>query len=211
MGEADSESRQVQFDSADDTPVLVVQDGPQSGAAFPLLSGLTTIGRQPDNDVVLDSPVVSRKHAVIMESGEGYAIRDLGSTNGTYVNRQRIDENEHPLQHGDLIQLGGRDISLLFRHTAGRTLKVSMAGAMLSPVVVDGRARQAYVNGRILDPPLAKKEFDLLMMLDARRGEAVSRDEIAQQVWPERPEGDVGNHEIEQCVHRLRTRIEDDT
>ena len=57
---------------------------------------------------------------------------------------------------------------------------------------------------------MTRKEFDLVMLLDERRSEAVSRDDIAKQVWPERPDGDLGNHEIEQCVHRVRARMEED-
>ncbi len=210
MRPTDSGQRQLHFDNPEDVPKLVLHEGSGGEASFPLTSPMTTLGRQPGNDIVLDSPVVSRRHAIIAQSDQGYAIRDLGSTNGTFVNHQRIDQGEHLLQHGDLIQLGG-EVSLVFRHAGGRTLRVSLAGGMLYPIVVDSRARQVYVRGQPLDPPLARKEFDLLMLLEARRGEAISRDEIARDVWPERPEGDVGNHEIEQCVHRLRARIEEDT
>jgi len=207
----DSGYEQLNFDNDESTPMLVIQDGPNSGTSFGLTSGITSIGRQSDSDIVIDSPVVSRTHAIITENQQGYTIRDLGSTNGTFVNRLKVEDDEHLLQHGDLIQLGGSEVSLLFKHSGARTLEVSLTGTMLGAIVVDSRARHVYVEGSILDPPLARKEFDLLMLLDSRRGEAISRDDIATQVWPERPEGDVGNHEIEQCVHRLRARIEDDT
>lgn len=76
--------------------------------------------------------------------------------------------------------------------------------------MVDAKARHVYVEGQKLDPPVPRKEFDLLMLLDSKRGEAISRDEISIHVWPERTDGDVGNHEIEQCVRRVRVRIEQD-
>lgn len=66
--------------------------------------------------------------------------------------------------------------------------------------MVDAKARHVYVEGQKLDPPVPRKEFDLLMLLDSKWGEAISRDEISIHVWPERADGDVGNHEIEQCV-----------
>jgi pSer/pThr/pTyr-binding forkhead associated (FHA) protein len=188
---------------------LVVQEGPNSGTSHPLVSEITALGRQPDNHVVLDEPVVSRKHAVIEETDAGYYLRDLGSTNGTFVNGLRV-EQDYVLQHGDVIRLGGGS-GLSFQHIGARTLKLSAVGASSQAIVVDKRARHVYVRGQLLEPAMARKEFDLLMLLDSRRGEAISRDEIASNVWPERTDGDVGDHEIEQCVHRVRNRIEEDT
>jgi DNA-binding CsgD family transcriptional regulator len=70
-----------------------------------LESDRITIGKSPDNDVVLDDPVVSRLHAVIERYAAGWAIRDLGSRNGTYVNGERIG-SERALRPGDEIRLG---------------------------------------------------------------------------------------------------------
>jgi DNA-binding response OmpR family regulator len=117
---------------------------------------------------------------------------------------------DYILQHGDVIRLGGGS-GISFQHIGARTLKLSAVGASSQAIVVDRRARHVYVRGQVLEPAMARKEFDLLMLLDSRRGEAISRDEIASNVWPERTDGDVGDHEIEQCVHRVRNRIEEDT
>ena len=51
-----------------------------------------TIGREPTSDVFLDDVTVSRNHAVVLRTGDGTRLRDLGSLNGTYVNRRRIDD-----------------------------------------------------------------------------------------------------------------------
>ena len=67
------------------------------------------------------------------------------------------------------------------------------------------------MDGKRVTPPLPRKEFNLLLTLYTHRGEVVTKSDIALSVWPERPEGDVGNHEIEQCVRRLRVHIEPDS
>ena len=181
-----------------------------SGETNQLALGTTTLGRESDNDIVLDEAAVSRKHAEIITNESGYHLRDLDSTNGTFVNRQKVGEGQHLLNHGDVIRLGGGDTTFVFRNLGARTVKVSIVESPTDAVVIDDRARQVYVHGQRLDPLLTRKEFDLLVLLDSRRGESVSRNDISRTVWPERTEGDVGNHEIEQCIHRVRARIEDD-
>ncbi|MGH9190401.1 MAG: FHA domain-containing protein [Acidimicrobiales bacterium] len=86
------------------TAVLVVKRGPNAGSKFVLNSGVTTAGRHPDSDVFLDDITVSRRHAEIVASHAGYTVRDAGSLNGTYVNRERIEEG--PLANGDEVQIG---------------------------------------------------------------------------------------------------------
>jgi pSer/pThr/pTyr-binding forkhead associated (FHA) protein len=86
------------------TALLIVLRGPNTGARFLLDSDEVTSGRHPHSDIFLDDVTVSRRHAVFARSGDGYLVRDVGSLNGTYVNRQRIDEAVlHP---GDEVQIG---------------------------------------------------------------------------------------------------------
>ncbi|GAA2743411.1 hypothetical protein GCM10009868_17030 [Terrabacter aerolatus] len=86
------------------TALLVVLRGPNTGARFLLDDQQVAAGRHPDSDIFLDDVTVSRKHALFVAQGGGYLVRDAGSLNGTYVNRQRIDEA--PLQLGDEVQIG---------------------------------------------------------------------------------------------------------
>ncbi|QYJ14669.1 hypothetical protein Rxycam_00471 [Rubrobacter xylanophilus DSM 9941] len=65
---------------------------------------VVTVGRHPESDIFLDDVTVSRKHAEILRSEGGYRIRDVGSLNGTYVNRVRVDAVD--LRNGDEIQIG---------------------------------------------------------------------------------------------------------
>lgn len=84
--------------------LLIVQHGPTAGARFLLDSDSTTVGRHPKADIFLDDVTVSRKHAEFVTSPQGHVVRDVGSLNGTYVNRTRIDEAL--LVVGDEVQIG---------------------------------------------------------------------------------------------------------
>ena len=76
--------------------MLLVQRGPDAGARFLLDSDTVSVGRHPDSDIFLDDISVSRRHATFTRSGAGYVIADLGSLNGSYVNRDRIDSEDRP-------------------------------------------------------------------------------------------------------------------
>jgi pSer/pThr/pTyr-binding forkhead associated (FHA) protein len=84
--------------------LLVVQRGPNAGARFLLDADRTTAGRRPDSDIFLDDVTVSRKHAEFVRRGDQFVVRDIGSLNGTYVQRDRIDEMV--LRDGDEVQIG---------------------------------------------------------------------------------------------------------
>jgi hypothetical protein len=84
--------------------MLLVMRGPNAGSRFRLDSDLTTAGRHPDSDIFLDDVTVSRRHAEFYRRGAVFTVRDVGSLNGTYVNRERIEEAE--LTGGDEVQIG---------------------------------------------------------------------------------------------------------
>jgi hypothetical protein len=84
--------------------LLVVKRGPNAGSRFLLDQDVTTAGRHPDSDIFLDDVTVSRRHAEFRREGSGYTVHDVGSLNGTYVNRERIDIA--PLSGGDEVQIG---------------------------------------------------------------------------------------------------------
>ena len=74
--------------------MVVVKRGPNAGSKFALDRDVTRAGRHPDSDIFLDDITVSRRHAEIIRRPDGYTVRDVGSLNGTYINRERIDEGE---------------------------------------------------------------------------------------------------------------------
>ena len=94
-------------------PALVVRSGGgRAGEHFIPQGDRTTIGRSPDNDIFLDDVTVSRKHAVVLQSGGELRIEDLGSLNGTFVNRRRIDAATR-LESGDEVQIGKYRLSFI--------------------------------------------------------------------------------------------------
>jgi pSer/pThr/pTyr-binding forkhead associated (FHA) protein len=84
--------------------LLIVRRGPNAGARFLLDADRTTAGRRPDSDIFLDDVTVSRRHAEFVRVAQGFVVRDVGSLNGTYVQRDRIDEVA--LNDGDEVQIG---------------------------------------------------------------------------------------------------------
>jgi|HubBroStandDraft_4_1064222.scaffolds.fasta_scaffold01224_5 hypothetical protein len=86
------------------TALLAVRRGPNAGSQFLLDSDLTLVGRHPDSDIFLDDVTVSRRHAEFYRHHGRFTVRDVGSLNGTYVNRERIEEAQ--LSEGDEVQVG---------------------------------------------------------------------------------------------------------
>lgn len=84
--------------------LLVVKRGPNAGSRFVLDAEVTRAGRHPDSEIFLDDITVSRRHAEFVRQGPGYVVRDVGSLNGTYLNRERLEEGR--LHHGDEVQIG---------------------------------------------------------------------------------------------------------
>jgi len=85
--------------------VLVATRGPNSGSEFALEHVITTAGRHPDSDIFLDDVTVSRRHAEIERTTDGFLVRDVGSLNGTYLNHTLID-GDAALNGGDELQIG---------------------------------------------------------------------------------------------------------
>jgi len=104
-------------DLPEGTGVLVVKRGPGAGSRFVLDSEEVSAGRHPDSDIFLDDVTVSRRHASIVRGADGYRVRDAGSLNGTYLNRERIEEAK--LANGDELQIG-RFKLVFVAHGGGR-------------------------------------------------------------------------------------------
>jgi pSer/pThr/pTyr-binding forkhead associated (FHA) protein len=97
--------------------LLVVKRGPNAGSRFALGSGKTTIGRHPDSDIFLDDVTVSRRHAEIRHHDAAFTVNDVGSLNGTYLNRERIEEAD--LHSGDELQIGKFRLVFLYELLGG--------------------------------------------------------------------------------------------
>jgi hypothetical protein len=97
--------------------LLVVRHGPNVGSSFRLDKEHTNVGRHPDSEIFLDDITVSRRHVVLDRTPNGYVLRDVGSLNGTYVNRERVDEAT--LRHGDELQIGRYRLSFVLGSDVG--------------------------------------------------------------------------------------------
>jgi pSer/pThr/pTyr-binding forkhead associated (FHA) protein len=93
--------------------LVIRSGGGRAGEAFNVAGDRMTIGRSPDAEVFLDDVTVSRNHALLVRRREGLFIDDLGSLNGTYVNRRRIES--HLLANGDELQVGKYKLTYLDR------------------------------------------------------------------------------------------------
>ena len=94
-----------------------MRHGPNVGSSFRLEKEHTNVGRHPDSEIFLDDITVSRRHVVLDRKVNGYVLRDVGSLNGTYVNRERVDEAT--LRHGDELQIGRYRLSFVLGDHGG--------------------------------------------------------------------------------------------
>ena len=100
---------------AEGDALLLVKRGPNAGARFLLDQDCLRAGRHPDSEVFLDDITVSRRHVEFVRSGVTWAIKDAGSLNGTYLNRDRVEESG--LSSGDEVQIG--KFKLIFLSSSG--------------------------------------------------------------------------------------------
>lgn len=95
---------------------LIVRRGPQPNQSYDLNKDIVTLGRDITNDIVINDPEVSRHHMRLTRGAGGFTVEDLGSTNGTFVNGQRLT-GARPLRPGDMVGLG-ETVTLAYEMTA---------------------------------------------------------------------------------------------
>lgn len=191
-------------------PTLIVQreDAPDEEIRWE--QSVLTIGRDPTNNLVIDDKRISRRHARFERDEAGFYIHDLESTNGTYLNQQRIS-GAQLLRNNDEVWVGDRVI--IFRDpeaTMKGTPPPIVRQRLLEPeeeLRIDSKAKEVYLRGKVLDPSLTAKEFQLLELLYTHKGEVISKEAIAQGVW----DYEVYDYNaIDALVYRLRHRVEVD-
>lgn len=170
-----------------------------TGREHALTDETTTIGRGVENTIVITSRRVSREHASVQRQGRRVILSDLGSTNGTFLNDERV-LTPLELRDGDAVTIG--DVVLVFHDPESTYLETPFP-----ELEVDGAAGVVRVDRRAV--ALSPKEFALLSYLYEHRGTVCSKDDIGTQVWPEYRES-VYDYQIENLVRRLRARIEPD-
>ena len=104
LADADKSAIEAVLNGAPDKAMVVVHRGANKGSRYLISEERTSIGRSPESEIFLDDVTVSRSHAVIERNGSTFALNDLGSLNGTYINNQSLKTS--PLTSGDEIQIG---------------------------------------------------------------------------------------------------------
>jgi pSer/pThr/pTyr-binding forkhead associated (FHA) protein len=104
LADADKLAIEAVLNGAPDKAMVVVHRGANKGSRYLISDERTSIGRSPESEIFLDDVTVSRSHAVIERNGSAFALNDLGSLNGTYINNQSLKTS--PLTSGDEIQIG---------------------------------------------------------------------------------------------------------
>lgn len=190
-----------------EVPVLVSQTGELQGDRWHLDREQLIIGRALDCDMVVADRQVSRYHARILRTDEGYLLEDLGSKNGTHLNGAKLDDPVF-LQDGDVIMIA-LAVKLTFIGTEA-TLPLSVTEAAeigLGRLKMDDQAHRVWVAGREVDPPLSPAQYRLLELLYANSNRVISRAEIVRHVWPDSDEEGVSEQAIDALVRRLRDRL----
>ena len=193
------------------------------GKIFTLSNPVAVVGRrtlQNKPDIELNDDAISRRHIEILLRDDKYWVKDLGSTNGTMLNDDRIIAgNLYELKHNCKIGLGVEGTSarivLVFKESEdtniiyGKGPQASKPGT--APKVlwleIDEGKKEAVVDGK--QKKLSKKEYELILFLYKNAGNICSRDEIIEAVWPERKDTSaISDATIDQLIHRLREKVE---
>lgn len=182
-------------------PMLVLEEGMDEPFRWFVEKDLITLGRWPDNDVVLPDRMVSRHHAQIRRVGTQFLLEDLSSTNGTFVNGQRT-KNNYALQDGDSIQIAPR-FQLRFLDSASTAPMPGRHRPLR--LDIDEQERQVSIGDEVVD--LSVAQYTLLCFLKAHEGKVVSRAEIVRTVWSDAQASGISNQAIDALVRRLRERI----
>ena len=170
-----------------------------SGREHVLEKESTRIGRAAENEIVVLEKRASREHARIRREGRRSLLEDLGSTNGTFLNGERVN-GTISLRDGDQVTVG--DVTFTFHDP-----EMTSAETPFPKLEVNLEAAEIRLDRKLV--ALSPKEFALLAHLHQNRGKVCSKDEIGRAVWSEYREG-VFDYQIENLVRRLRTKIEAD-
>ncbi len=188
-------------------PRLVLLEGFSSHhQALPLETYPFTIGRARECHLVVDYSQVSRVHARLELDHEQIAIVDLNSTNGTFVNGERLQPGSPRRLHaGDLINFG--QVCTVEFDDPGTTMVMLAADLSKTGLILDEDGAQVTINGIRLDPALSPGQFMLLSLLVRHEGRIVTREDVRAFVWG--PHEEVTDQTIDALVSRLRKRLDE--
>lgn len=192
---------------------LTDEDNKKRRILLPITASPFIIGRS-ESDYDIPNPEISRHHVQLTYVASSWHIQDLESTNGSSLNGNRLDSTPQELRHGDVIALA-RAIDIQYHSRQGyqtepntlRTPTTHDGPQKTRLVVIDESSRNVFVAGRALTPKLSTMQFNLLKLLASRAGTAISKDTIAETIWP--TDYIAGNDEIKSMVYKIRKRLND--
>lgn len=185
--------------------ILLVQEGNSPKTQWPLVEAKIVIGREDDSDVQINDRQVSRQHAEIARTLEGYTIRDLNSKNGTFLNGEPVAQEPRLMRNGD--QIGIALCAKLTFIEDEATAPVILDLTRQPSIKMDLAAKRVWVTGVEIDPPLSLAQYTLLELLYENAGNVVSRDRVVQSVWPDEEAEGISEQAIDALARRLRERI----
>jgi hypothetical protein len=191
--------------STHEVAMFLVQEGNSPKTQWPLVKRTTMIGRETDSDIQIDDRQVSRRHAEITQTVEGYTIRDLGSKNGTFLNGEPVSQQPRLIRNGD--EIGIALCAKLTFVEDEATAPIVLDYKQKPSIKMDMAAKRVWVMDKEISPPLSLAQYNLLELLYKNAGNVVSRDEVVAVVWSEEEAEGVSEQAIDALARRLRERI----
>lgn len=191
--------------SHQEVAMLLVHEGNSPKTQWPLVKSTMIVGREADSDIQIDDRQVSRRHAEITQTLEGYTLRDLGSKNGTFLNGEAISQQPRLIRNGD--QIGIALCAKLTFVEDEATAPIVLEHKFKPSIRMDTAAKRVWVLDKEIVPPLSLAQYNLLELLYQNSGNVVSRDQVVAVVWSEEEAEGVSEQAIDALARRLRERI----
>jgi hypothetical protein len=191
--------------SSREVAMLLVHEGNSPKTQWPLAKPVMVIGREIDSDIQIDDRQVSRRHAEITQTLEGYTIRDMGSKNGTFLNGEPVSQKPRLIRNGD--EVGIALCAKLTFVEDEATAPIIMDFKSKPSIRMDMTAKRVWVIDKEISPPLSLAQYNLLELLYTNAGGVVSRDQVVAVVWSEEESEGVSEQAIDALARRLRERI----
>lgn len=191
--------------SSQEVAMLLVQEGNSPKTQWPLSKPTMIVGRENDSDIQIDDRQVSRRHAEIIQTDEGYMLRDLGSKNGTYLNGETISREPRLIRNGD--EVGIALCAKLTFIADDATAPIIRSFRRRPAIRVDQEAKRVWVMDEEINPPLSVAQYNMLELLYENSGKVISRDQIVETVWSAEESEGVSEQAIDALARRLRERI----
>lgn len=191
--------------SNQEVAMLLVQEGNSPKTQWPLVKRIMIIGRETDSDIQIDDRQVSRRHAEITQTIEGYTVRDMGSKNGTFLNGEAVSSKPRLVRNGDVVGIA-LCAKLTFIEDEA-TAPIILDYKQRPSIRMDQAAKRVWVMDKEVTPPLSLAQYNLLELLYKTSGNVVSRDEVIAVVWSDEEAEGVSEQAIDALARRLRERL----